>query len=115
MINKNITSADGFNKMVEFLEKYYQRTKLDDLGGLLGSMDPFLWTNKKPIDSCMLRDWNRITQEKDLNEAQLLDAIRMFVKVQQEEFKYDLNSLIKDLDEFSDKKLRKEWEDTLVG
>ena len=104
----------GYNRMVVLLEKYHIRTKLHDLGPLLSSMDPSLWTNNKPIDSCMMQDWNKITGGNDLTEAQCLDAIREFVKVQQDEFKYDLNRLIDDLESFTDQDLKKDWEDTLL-
>jgi len=109
-----MTPEDGYNRMVIFLSNYYQRTKLDDLGALLGSMDPFLWTNRKPIDPCMTIDWNRVVSDNNLTDEQCLDAICKFIKIQQAEFKYNLKQIIVDLEDFTDRNLKKEWEESIV-
>lgn len=36
--NVNLTIEESYKSMVNFLEKYYQRTNSDDIGGLLGDI-----------------------------------------------------------------------------
>lgn len=59
--------------MYQFLDIYWKkiendkkRQDLDDLGGLLGSMNPNLWNNGIPIDKGLVSDWELITQKREI-------------------------------------------------
>lgn len=50
-----ITVSDAYRAMFQFLEAHYNRTKSDEVAGLLGSMA--LTTDGKPMDPAMWSDW----------------------------------------------------------
>ena len=45
----------AYQAMVVFLEKYYELTRADDVGGLLASMQ--LTDDGRPMDPAMWDDW----------------------------------------------------------
>jgi hypothetical protein len=81
--------------MVRFLGKLYQEKKYNDLGSVLGDMDPLIWLNIKPIDSSLISEWKRITEFKDLKDDEILFSIIQFIKYLENEFKYNFSKLIK--------------------
>jgi hypothetical protein len=52
-----LTRLEAFQAMVKFLEKYYQATKSDAIGSLLGGMDQSFWSDGKPFDPALWDDW----------------------------------------------------------
>ena len=54
---KTLTLDEAYDAMVDYLEKYYEKTKSDDLGSLLDDMA--LLADEKPLDSAVLSDWNQ--------------------------------------------------------
>lgn len=57
----------------QFLDMYWEkiesetkRIQLDDLGGLLGSMNPNIWSDNEPIDKQIISDWLDISKEQKL-------------------------------------------------
>ena len=56
-MKKKLTKLEAFQAMVKFLEKYYQLTKSDDIGALLGGMDRSFWNNGKTFDPALWDDW----------------------------------------------------------
>ncbi|PNK61344.1 hypothetical protein [Psychrobacter sp. FDAARGOS_221] len=49
-----LTHEEAYKAMFVFLESYYDRSKSDDIGGLLGSMS---LVEGKPIDQALWDDW----------------------------------------------------------
>jgi len=49
-----ITEEQAYAAMYHFLDQYYQQTKSDDVGALLGSMSLL---NGEPVDSAISGDW----------------------------------------------------------
>ncbi|NRT79461.1 hypothetical protein [Clostridium beijerinckii] len=68
--NINLTIQEAYKSMVNFLEKYYQRTNSDDIGGLLG--DIMLIDEGITADPASWDDWlesvERIKSEKYIEE-----------------------------------------------
>ncbi|NRT73605.1 hypothetical protein [Clostridium beijerinckii] len=68
--NMNLTIEEAYKSMVNFLEKYYQRTNSDDIGGLLG--DIMLIDEGITADPASWDDWlesvGRIKSEKYIKE-----------------------------------------------
>lgn len=50
-----LTKKEAYLAMFAFLDEYYNLTKSDDIGGLLGSMS--LLADGHPADPAMLEDW----------------------------------------------------------
>ncbi|MGK7943439.1 MAG: hypothetical protein AB4058_03120 [Microcystaceae cyanobacterium] len=50
-----LTQQEAFQTMIAFLEAYYQQTKADDIGALLGSLQ--LLEDGTPTDPAMWQDW----------------------------------------------------------
>ncbi len=76
--------------MYQFLDKYWEeidsnekRQDLDDLGGLLGSMDPTLWSDGMPVDKGLVADWEEISQKKDyMTEIESYSLMIQFLEKQ---------------------------------
>lgn len=56
-IEGKLTAFQAFQAMVKFLEKYYELTKSDDIGILLGGMDQSFWNDRKTFDPAIWDDW----------------------------------------------------------
>jgi len=54
-MEKELTRIQAFQAMIKFLEKYYNFTKSDDIGSLLGDMDTSFWENGKTFDPALWR------------------------------------------------------------
>jgi hypothetical protein len=52
---ETLTTKQAFKAMVIFLEKFYERTKSDDVGGLLG--DLMLLEGETTADPAAWEDW----------------------------------------------------------
>lgn len=50
-----LTSKEAYRSMILFLERYYELTSADDIGGLLGSMA--LTADESTMDPAMWDDW----------------------------------------------------------
>jgi len=65
MVDKLLNVNEAYLAMFEFLERYYKRTKSDDIGGLLGSMS--LLEDGVPIDKYLWDEWLSSLNYKDGN------------------------------------------------
>ncbi|MEK6733572.1 MAG: hypothetical protein AABY27_00490 [Pseudomonadota bacterium] len=50
-----LNECEAYEAMFNFLEAYYNRTKSDDIGSLLGDLQ--LLDDKQPADPAAWRDW----------------------------------------------------------
>jgi len=88
-----------------FLCKYYERTKLNDLGGMLGCMSPYLWSGGMPIDITMYDDWveifnNKHSSNEEVSFVECLEIMITYVEFKIEEMHLNFESLpqfLKDL------------------
>ena len=98
-IMEKLNHSDTYAKMYWFLDQYWERTKLDDLGGLLSDMDPmnpFIWTGGLPIDTLLIDNWNEVTQEaQDVTAEDGFDFMIEFLIIQLNWMKVDV--LVDDL------------------
>ena len=130
-------NLDLYNRISIFLELYYQRTKLNDLGGFLGvaSMISFIDTNKsivlepRMVDICIWDDWlsviglKQLVQEPitiryeqyiedtgkiEIAETNQLTYMLDFLKYIEQDWEYDWSQLFYDLE--NDFLTREEWE-----
>jgi hypothetical protein len=66
-IEKKLTVSEAYDAMIDYLDKYYNRTHSDDIGSLLTGM--LLLANGESADSAALEDWNK-SVDKILNQTQ---------------------------------------------
>lgn len=57
----NLTKEQAFLAMYSFLDGYYQLTKSDGVGGLLGDLS--LLPDGAPADAAALQDWDAAVQK----------------------------------------------------
>ena len=82
--------------MFSLLDRYWEQTRLDDLGGLLGSMNPNLFADATPIDEKLVSDWNSLSGERNhITETEGYELMIRFLEEQTDWL--DLNSLVSDL------------------
>jgi hypothetical protein len=90
---KLLTCHQAYIKMFYFLDYCYDNIEVDDLGGLLGSMNPFLFAGEIPIDDKIMLDWLAITKcleaEKKLNVDEAFEALIIFLMKQKQNFKLE--------------------------
>lgn len=101
---------ENYISMFLFLDKVYEENKhFDDLGGLLGSIDPYLFTDNTPADSALLKDWLDITggERTNISFEAGFNNMSSFIKLEQKNFSIDLKELIDYLEEV---KINPQWE-----
>lgn len=63
----------------------------DDLGILLGEMDPAICADGMPIDEAVLDDWNSIVRTMPQTDAEWLAAIDSYLRFYAENHGFDLD------------------------
>jgi hypothetical protein len=58
-----INEEQAYKAMFRFLENYYELTKSDDIGDLLGGMNQELFADGRPADPAMWEDWQTALRE----------------------------------------------------
>lgn len=98
--------------MFYLLDGYYDKTKNDVLGTILGSLNPYLFADEMPADQAAWADWKdciqRAFKKENLSSKEALQAVAVFLDFYQEEFGYDLNWL---LNELKNNQSTEKWED----
>ncbi len=79
-----MTVKEGYLKIFHFLDNYYQKTKHDELGGLLGDMDNNIWSDGSTNDPAMPGDWEGVQEkhvitDNSLNSEQCYQAMIRFL------------------------------------
>lgn len=99
----NISVEQAFLSMFYFLDEYYNTHENDDLGALLGSLNPYLFSGDLPTDIATLSDWNecvlKASQAKEdlLTDEEAYTAMVMFLKKYSDDFDFNLKETIDDL------------------
>jgi len=140
MGNKTMKNIDLYNRISIFLELYYQRTKLNDLGGFLGVASMVSYNNNpyhpirlehQMVDICIWQDWLCVIGLKhyvieslivdgkqyientgiiEINDANQLNHMLDFLKYMEKDWAYDWSQLFDDIEK--DCQTKKEWEDS---
>ena len=61
----------------------------DDLGGLLGVMNPDMLADGRPMDEAVLTDWNRILLKTPNSDFEWIDAVDRFLDYYEKNFGFD--------------------------
>ena len=63
MTEQKLTIEQAYRAMFYFLEREYELTKSDELGGMLGSLFWHVWTHGGPADPAAWQDWLDAVQQ----------------------------------------------------
>jgi hypothetical protein len=86
---------DAFINNFLYLDNFWQRTKLNDLGGFLGSIDPDIWEDFSPADKSFLDLWFNITERLEhSNETIFTDLLPKYLNEVSSEMNYDFKTLL---------------------
>lgn len=76
----------SFLMLFYILDQCFELCAENDLGGLLGIISPELWQDGRPIDGSVMKDWQQISNPKDVNADNIIDKITLFLCYYEEEF-----------------------------
>lgn len=115
-----LDNETAYNAMFNFLDKYWERTKDSELGGLLGTMSPKLFAGGKPIDPVMHKNWKQIFDKANLSDGkatidECLNMMRLFIDFQEANFSINLEDLKKILREGASDKEGQIWKDWIYA
>jgi hypothetical protein len=68
-----LTYWQGYLAMFYFLDELYSKYKWDDLGVLLGAIDPVLFDGGLPMDQSEVIDWLDIVKKEDILKEELTE------------------------------------------
>ncbi len=74
----SFTLADAYDITIFFLEKYWNKTKSDDAGSLLGSM--MLMADDRPFDRAIWSDWFEALSTVKPNEQLNLETTQLTIE-----------------------------------
>jgi len=89
--------------MFYLLDAYFDNGYDGDLGGLLGSINPFLFDGEMPADLATYDDWKSCIDELNGGKYESLDvdiaynAIIMFLEFYSTKFAFNLQDIINDM------------------
>lgn len=66
--------------LFSILEDCYFKCYEGDLGGLLGEISPYLWSNFTPMDMATVNDWSVICKEQGFCEKNAIDCVVHFLE-----------------------------------
>lgn len=96
-----ITIKEAYDAMFYFLDKYYDTKMIDDLGAMLGSMNPSLFCDDMPADMALWNKWVEISTNEMENEGldsnKAFQAMVTFLNYYNEEFGARIEEVIEDL------------------
>lgn len=69
MIETNLANDEAYLAMFAFLERFYEQTRSDDVGGLLGSLS--LLPDGRPTDAAITEEWTSAKQAARNNSVQI--------------------------------------------
>jgi hypothetical protein len=96
-----MTIKEAYIYMLKVLEVYWEKTHNDELGSLLGQLNPFLFRDEKPADPAAWDDWlkavREITYGNILTKEQMLKAMVLLLEEYNDYQGFDLVDVIEDL------------------
>lgn len=77
---------DSFWFLFTILDDCYFKCYEDDLGGLLGELDPYLWADCKPMDPATVQDWETVCRDMGFCEENAVACVIRFLESYEEMF-----------------------------
>jgi hypothetical protein len=75
---ETLTARQAFEAMELFLEKFYENTHSDDVGGLLGDLQ--IVGDGMPADPAAWQDWMRCVKTEQLTVSQGFECMKLFLE-----------------------------------
>lgn len=104
----NLSVKQAYYTMFYFLDLHYFASKCDDLGVLLGALNPYLFgDNGMPIDIAKWSDWKKIVKivtRKEgehvcLSATETFQSMLAFLNYHQSEFGFNLQDVLQEINE----------------
>lgn len=96
-----LSVKQGYLAMFLMLVKYWDETKHDSLGAMLGSLNPFLFKGYISADPAAILDWEKsvkkVTDKEMLTEDEAFEASLIFLSLYQNDFGFEIGWIIDDL------------------
>lgn len=98
-----LTIKQAFFAMFYLLDAYFEKENTGDLGGLLGSLNPYLFDGKMPADVAIFDDWKRCihdvvkSNDEKLETEVVYITIIKFLELYSSEFEFDFEDVIGDI------------------
>lgn len=94
----NLNLKQAYLTTFYFLETIYDKTKDNALGGLLGAMNPYVFSDSISADPAIWDDWKlcskKITDSALLTTNETYQVMISFLEFYKEEFGFELGELI---------------------
>lgn len=91
----------SFIAAFKFLDNYWVSKPDNELGMLLGSMNPFLFSHQQPIDSVILQHWQQcsllVTDDSEPDLIQSFDIMILFIEHESNYYTLNLINVVNDL------------------
>lgn len=110
-----LTIKQSYIAMFLFLDECYAISQDDALGGLLGSMVPYLTHDPMPMDSAKWADWIECVEKtathdrNELDEQEAFQAMKEFLELYKTEFGFDLTWIIAEVNKAESKEKWKKY------
>ncbi|MBD5459385.1 MAG: hypothetical protein HDR26_00350 [Lachnospiraceae bacterium] len=90
---------DAYLMMFEILSDYYLNiNKSESLGSLLGDMDPYMFSDRKPADPATYNDWYDVivkyAEDGEIKDEDIIFALQDFLSDYQKRFGFDFKEII---------------------
>lgn len=93
-----MTLEQAFSYIFNILDDYYKKTLNDELGIILGGLDPNLFVDLKTADPAAWHDWIRtvkkITTNENITKEEALKAMILLLKQYNDNEGFDLADVI---------------------
>lgn len=90
-----LNNEESFYSMFYILDEVYQNENSDDLGAILGIMNPELLVDYEVIDSAIFDDWKEFIRDKSVNGNNLINFVEKFITKYANDFGFDISRSMK--------------------
>ena len=90
-----LNNKESFYSMFYILDEVYQNENSDDLGAILGIMNPELLVDYEIVDSAIYDDWEEFIKNKLVNGNNLINLVEKFINEYANDFGFDISRSMK--------------------
>ena len=90
-----LNHKESFYSMFYILDEVYQNENSDDLGAILGIMNPELLVDYEIVDSAIYDDWEEFIKNKLVNGNNLINLVEKFINEYANDFGFDISRSMK--------------------
>ena len=90
-----LNHKESFYSMFYILDEVYQNENSDDLGAILGIMNPELLVDYEIVDSAIYDDWKEFIRNKLVKSNNLINLVEEFITKYASDFGFDISRSMK--------------------